>query len=91
MTEEEFRKFKEELKVIFRGYKKINASMEKKLREKGFEIVRHKNHYIMKLVVKSKVFFFEIASTPSDSRSGIKKVKDITRIIRASGVILTAA
>lgn len=90
MTEEEFKKFKEDLKVIFRGYKKINASMEKRLREKGFEIVRHKSHYMMKLVVRDKVFFFEVASTPSDSRSGIKKVKDISRIMRASGIILAA-
>lgn len=87
MSEEEFKKFKEELKPIFRGYKKVNASMKKRLKEMGFEFVREKNHYILKKEIAGQVLFFEIDKTPGDFRSGIKTVKDITKVIRFSGVV----
>lgn len=87
MTEEEFKKLKETLKPIFRGYKKINASMEKKLRKLGFNIVRRKNHYIISYYIGEKELLIEVDKTPGDFRSGIKTVKDISRVIRNSGCI----
>lgn len=87
MTEEEFRKLKETLKPIFRGYKRIDASMEKKLRKLGFVIVRRKNHYIMSYHIGEKELLIEVDKTPGDFRSGIKTVKDISKVIRNSGCI----
>lgn len=87
MTEEEFRQLKETLKPIFRGYKRIDASMEKKLRKLGFVIVRRKNHYIMSYHIGEKELLIEVDKTPGDFRSGIKTVKDISRVIRNSGCI----
>lgn len=87
MTEEEFRQLKETLKPIFRGYKRIDASMEKKLRKLGFVIVRRKNHYIMSYHIGEKELLIEVDKTPGDFRSGIKTVKDISKVIRNSGCI----
>ncbi len=53
----------------------------------GFEFVREKNHYILKKEIAGQVLFFEIDKTPGDFRSGIKTVKDITKVIRFSGVV----
>lgn len=87
MTEEEFKNLKETLKPIFRGYKRIDASMEKKLRKLGFVIVRRKNHYIMSYHIGEKELLIEVDKTPGDFRSGIKTVKDISKVIRNSGCI----
>jgi hypothetical protein len=87
MSENEFIKLKESLKPIFRGYKSVNANMEKKLRKLGFKIVRCKNHYIMSYFICGEKLLIEIDKTPSDCRSGIKTVKDITKVIRKSGHI----
>ena len=87
MSEQDFKKLKESLKPIFRGYKRIDANMEKKLRRLGFRIVRSKNHYIMSYFICGKELLIEVDKTPSDSRSGIKTVKDISKVIRNSGYI----
>lgn len=87
MSEQDFKKLKESLKPIFRGYKRIDANMEKKLRKLGFIIVRRKNHYIMSYSIGDKELFIEVDKTPSDSRSGIKTVKDISKVIKNSGLI----
>ena len=87
MTEKDFRQLKESLKPIFRGYKRIDSNMEKKLRRLGFRIVRSKNHYIMSYFICGKELLIEVDKTPSDSRSGIKTVKDITKVIRNSGCV----
>ena len=36
MSEQEFKQLKESLKPIFRGYRRIDASMEKRLKKLGF-------------------------------------------------------
>lgn len=54
MSEIEFKKFKEELKPIFRGYKKVNASMKKKLMNMGFTFIRQNNHYILEKEIDGK-------------------------------------
>lgn len=87
MSEQDLKKLKESLKPIFRGYKRIDANMEKKLRKLGFRIVRCKNHYIMSYFICGKELLIEVDKTPSDSRSGIKTVKDILKVIRNSGCI----
>jgi len=87
MSEQELIQLREQLKVIFRGYKKINASMEKKLKELGFVIVRKNKHYILSYTLCGKDLRIEVACTPSDFRSGIKKVSDIIYVIRSSGLV----
>lgn len=87
MSEQEFRLLKEKIKPIFRSYRKMDASMEKKLKKLGFEIIRSKNHYIANYSLCGKIFRIEISKTPSDFRSGIKMVRDISKIIRASGLV----
>ena len=90
MSEQDFKHLKEALKPIFRGYKRIDANMETKLRRLGFRIVRSKNHYIMSYYICGKELLIEVDKTPSDSRSGIKTVKDISKVIRNSGYIWEA-
>ena len=87
MSELELRELKEALKPIFRGYRRIDASMKKKLRDLGFSIVRKKNHYIMNFFIDGQELRFEIDKTPGDARSGIKTVKDITNVIKRSGFV----
>lgn len=87
MSEQDLKKLKESLKPIFRGYKRIDANMEKKLRKLGFRIIRCKNHYIMSYFICGKELHIEVDKTPSDSRSGIKTIKDISKVIRNSGYI----
>lgn len=87
MSEQEFKQLKESLKPIFRGYRRVDASMEKRLKRLGFEIIRWKNHYIMSYYIGDKELRFEIDKTPGDARSGIKTVKDITNVIRRSGLV----
>lgn len=87
MSEIELKILKKKLKPIFKGYKKVNASMEKRLRELGFVIIRQKNHYIMSFEAGGKHFEFAIQKTPGDCRSGIKTVKDIINVIKRSGIV----
>lgn len=87
MSEEEFIRLKESLKSILRGYKKLNSSQKKRLRELGFSILRSKNHYILIYKVCDKELKIAITKTPSDSRSGIKTVKDISNVIKRSGFV----
>lgn len=87
MSEEEFNQLKESLKSILRGYKKLNSSQKSKLRKLGFFILRSKNHYILIYKVCDKELKIEIDKTPSDSRSGIKTVKDISNVIKRSGLV----
>jgi len=87
MSEEELKKLKEALKPIFKGYRKVDASMAKKLKKLGFTIVRQKNHYIMNYFIGEKELRFEIDKTPGDVRSGIKTVKDISNVIKRSGLV----
>ena len=87
MSEEEFIRLKESLKSILRGYKKLNSSQKKRLRELGFSILRSKNHYILIYKVCDKELKIAITKTPSDSRSGIKTVNDITNVIKRNGLV----
>lgn len=87
MSEEEFIRLKESLKSILRGYKKLNSSQKKRLRELGFSILRSKNHYILIYKVCDKELKIAITKTPSDSRSGIKTVKDISNVIKRNGLV----
>lgn len=87
MSESEFKIFKEKLKPIFRGYKRVNATMKQRLKEMGFLIVRQKNHYILQFSLNEKVIFIEIDKTPSDCRSGIKTIRDINRVFRENDLI----
>lgn len=90
MSVQEFIQLKESLKSILRGYKKLNSSQKKKLRELGFTILREKNHYILIYKMDDTVLKIEINKTPSDSRSGIKTVKDISNVIKRSGLVKSA-
>ena len=90
MSEQEFLQLKEQLKSILRGYKKLNSSQKKRLRDLGFRILREKNHYILSYVVCDIELKFEINKTPSDCRSGIKTVKDISNVIKRSGFVKSA-
>lgn len=87
MSEEEFIRLKKSLKSILRGYKKLNSSQKKRLRELGFSILRSKNHYILIYKVCDKELKIAITKTPSDSRSGIKTVKDISNVIKRNGLV----
>lgn len=87
MSEQEFKELKESLKPIFRGYRRMDSSMEKRLRKLGFGIVRNKKHYIMSYFICGKELRIEVDKTPGDFRSGIKTVKDIIRVIRSSGLV----
>lgn len=87
MSEQEFKQLKETLKPIFRGYRRIDASMKKRLKKLGFRIVRCKNHYIMNYYLSGKELRFEVDKTPGDFRSGIKTVKDISNVILRSGLV----
>lgn len=88
MNESDFKIFKEKLKPIFRGYKRVNATMKQRLKEMGFSIVRQKNHYILQFSLNGKMIFLEIDKTPGDCRSGIKTIRDINRVFRENGLIL---
>ena len=87
MSEQEFIRLKESLKSILRGYYKLNSSQNKRLRELGFSILRSKNHYILIYKVCDKELKIAITKTPSDSRSGIKTVKDISNVIKRNGLV----
>lgn len=87
MSEKELNVLKEKLKAIFKGYRKLTASMEKRLNELGFGIVRSKNHIILNYYIGEHELRFAIQKTPGDFRSGIKTVKDITNVFRRSGLI----
>lgn len=87
MSVNEFKQLKEQLKVVFKGYKKVNSSMEQKLRNLGFVIKRQKNHIILTKDIGQEHFEFAIQKTPGDCRSGIKTVKDITKVIKARGIV----
>lgn len=87
MSEKEFIRLKESLKSILRGYKKLNSSQKKRLLELGFSILRSKNHYILIYKVCDKELKIAITKTPSDSRSGIKTVKDISNVIKRNGLV----
>ena len=82
MTQKEFRDFKESLKVVFAGYKRINSKMEQHLRLLGFFMIRQKKHYIFVYNLGEKRLQFEVDKTPGDRRSGIKTACDIARIIQ---------
>lgn len=90
MSEQEFNQLKESLKSILRGYKKLNSSQKSKLKKLGFSILRSKNHYILIYKVCGQELKIEINKTPSDSRSGIKTVKDISNVIKRSGFVESA-
>lgn len=82
MTQEEFKVLKETLKVVFAGYKRIDAKMAQRLRSLGFYMIRQKNHCIFLYYVNGKKLQFEVDKTPGDKRSGIKTACDIARIIQ---------
>ena len=56
--------------------------MIKKLESMGFVFVRKRTHYIFDFPVHGKNIRFEIAGTPGDFRSGIKKACVISRTIK---------
>ncbi|MCQ2595444.1 MAG: hypothetical protein MJ196_09285 [Treponemataceae bacterium] len=87
MSEQEFKELKESLKPIFRGYRRMDASMEKKLKNLGFEIIRSKKHYILNYSICKKELCIEVSKTPGDFRSGRKIVRDISKVIRESELI----
>jgi len=82
MTREEFKVFFQKLKDIFAGYRRINGTMSRKLRELGFSLLRQRKHYIFIYILNGKTLQFEVDKTPGDKRSGIKTACDIGRIIR---------
>lgn len=82
MTQEEFKVLKETLKVVFAGYKRIDAKMAQRLHSLGFYMIRQKNHCIFLYYVNGKKLQFEVDKTPGDKRSGIKTACDIARIIQ---------
>ena len=57
------------------------------LKESLKSILRSKNHYILIYKVCDKKLKIEINKTPSDSSSGIKTVKDISNVIKRSGLV----
>ena len=87
MTEEEFIRLIAQLKPIFKGFKRLNASQVSRLRKLGFSIIRSKKHYILSYTICDKELRIEVNKTPSDRRSGIKTVKDISNILKKSGLI----
>ncbi len=87
MSEQEFKELKESLKPIFRGYRRMDASMEKKLKNLGFEIIRSKKHYILNYSICKKELCIEVSKPPSDFRSGLKIVRDISNVIKRNGLV----
>ncbi|MCR4735426.1 MAG: hypothetical protein K5829_10535 [Treponema sp.] len=82
MSNVEFEQLKKELKTLFSGYKKLTPEMIKKLENLGFVFIRKKTHYIFDFKIQDKSIRFEIAGTPGDCRSGIKKACLISRKIK---------
>ncbi len=82
MSEIEFERLKKELKTLLAGYKKLTPEMIKKLESMGFVFVRKRTHYIFDFPVHGKNIRCEIAGTPGDCRSGIKKACVISRTIK---------
>ena len=64
-----------EIKKIFKGYKKMNRDMEKKLEDLGFEVEHTKKH--IKIFYEGKLF--TCPSTASDFRSGMNLATVICR------------
>ena len=87
MSEDELAELRKQLKLIFRGYKRMTSSMERKLRDLGFVIIRCKRHYVLSYTLGGKELRIEVACTPSDFRMGLKKVSDIIYVIRSSGLV----
>lgn len=87
MSEAELAELRKQLKVVLRGYTRMNHSTEKKLKQLGFVIIRCKRHYILKYTLCGKELCIEVSCTPSDFRMGLKKVSDIINVIRSSGLV----
>lgn len=68
---------KKAIKTMFRGYRKMSASMEVQLIELGFKVEKTKRH--IKLYYNSQLFI--VPSTASDSRSGMNTASIICRAI----------
>lgn len=70
----------EEIKCLFRGYRKMTGKLQKQLLELGIQIEHKKKHYVLKLDGASQIFICPCSA--SDSRSGLNLANELIRAIR---------
>ena len=70
----------EELKKALKGTKSVSNSMMKTLKDMGFEISHDGGHYKLTYYGDAR-YLFTLASTPSDSRSGMNQVEGIIKLV----------
>lgn len=72
--------FRNELKRIFKGYKKFNLKIERQLYEIGITIARRSNHIILAINDDGIKKHVSISCTGSDKREGLNIVSKIMGI-----------
>ena len=74
--------FRERLKRIFTGYKRLTPEIERGLLGLGIPVVRHRNHVVLSVPCSSGARPVPISSTGSDKRVGLNIVAKIVRTAR---------
>lgn len=77
----ELKMLRAQLKRLFNGYNRMTSSMIKELDILGLHLIRKDSHFVFSYNINGKKLIFEIASTPSDYRSGLNNVCTICRRI----------
>ena len=71
--------FRNELKRIFIGYKRLTPQIEADLQRLGISVGRKKNHVVLFIANESGTYSVPISSTASDKREGLNIVSKIVR------------
>jgi hypothetical protein len=74
--------FRERLKRIFTGYKRLTPRLESGLHTLGINVVRHRNHVVLSVPCSSGARPVPISSTGSDKRGGLNIVAKIVKTAR---------
>lgn len=70
----------ENIKYLFRGYRKMTRKLQKQLLELGIQIEHKKKHYVLKIDGESQIFICPCSA--SDTRSGINLANELIKVIR---------
>jgi hypothetical protein len=79
-SSEERDKRVEEIKKMFRGYKRLTAPMRNELEKMGFVLSEEGGHYKLALESDPNGCYVTLAKTPSDHRTGANTSAEIIRI-----------
>ncbi len=79
MSEKDYRN---ELKKIFTGYKRLTPKIENALAEVGIFVTRKRNHVVLTLYCGAMQKSVSISSTGSDKREGLNIVAKIMKTLK---------